>query len=186
MKLFKVFVLVMMIGLAQMVFAQAETDNPVIKIEDLQESGVFKADWLVKYVGVYGSSGTMNRTPIKVLTLPKDKAKVTVGYESDEKTPIWLMVETEKAKNLFFDSWADGSVDRMIINDSDNPASIKSGFNQLNTFCKMEDLASEASFMFSFKPEDVHIYQFSLYKSAANELSVLNSTFGLIWSISSG
>lgn len=104
-----------------------------------------------------GREGKFGQTAVR-RWVSENKDTVVVGYESDGK-PRWLISESEGAGMRFFDMSADGSVNRIILNNSRDPAQRKAAWNDQATFKSMENLAKEARVEADLMPKEVNVYE---------------------------
>jgi len=139
---------------------EKETRPEGTKISDV-EKGIEKArEDVVKIaegLKIKGREGKFGQTTVRRWVSEK-KEVVVAGYENDGK-PRWLILENEGAQMRFFDMKADGSVDRIIINDEKSPARKKATDNDIKTFVSMDKLAGEARVSADLIPEKAHVYE---------------------------
>ncbi|MFH1866700.1 MAG: hypothetical protein ABIJ81_01305 [Patescibacteria group bacterium] len=111
-----------------------------------------------------GQQGRIERIPVRRWVSPDKKNSTTVGY-SDEKSSDakWLIYEGNDASMRFFDNGADGSVDRIIIDNEARPhgSQQKSAENDLKTFSSINELADDASVEANLDPQDIKVYEIS-------------------------
>ena len=139
---------------------EKETRPEGTKISDV-EKGVEKAkeDVLKIAEGLKTKEreGKFGQTPVRRWVSEK-KDTVVVGYENDGK-PRWLITENEGAQMRFFDMSADGSVNRVIINDEKSTARKKATDNDMKTFIPMDKLAWEARVSADLIQEKARVYE---------------------------
>lgn len=104
-----------------------------------------------------GREGKFGQTTVR-RRISEKKDTVVVGYENDGK-PRWLISENDRAQMRFFDMSADGSVNRVILNNSRDPAQRKAAWNDQATFKSVENLAKEARVSADLIPEKVRVYE---------------------------
>lgn len=139
---------------------EKETSPGGAKISDV-EKGIEKAKEdvlkIAENLKSKGREGKMGQTTIR-RWISEGKDTVVVGYSNDGK-PRWLISENEGGKMRFIDMSADGSVNRVIINDEKSPARKKAIDNDLKTFVSIDDLAKEARVTADLIPEKTHVYE---------------------------
>ncbi|MDZ7798150.1 MAG: hypothetical protein U5L76_00870 [Patescibacteria group bacterium] len=152
------------------------------RIEKLVENSAEKVQKIISIINEKGQEGTMGNTPVKRLE-SSDGSITTVGYSDDnynnEMEPNeseWLLHGNEKASMSYLDEGANGSIDRIVLNNDKTNKFIgeKRAFNKLNSFVPMETLADKAKIKSSLEPKDQAIYEMN---NNENEYSIKVAEF---------
>jgi hypothetical protein len=101
-----------------------------------------------------GQKGRIGNCNVKQLTMPNDN-RIIGGYDAEWKE-IWIIVE--KPDTLFLDSNIDGTVDRVVVNNTRKRASIKMAENELNSFLPFAELAENAEMEADLDPQKISVY----------------------------
>ncbi|MDP3934987.1 MAG: hypothetical protein Q8Q46_02115 [Candidatus Giovannonibacteria bacterium] len=139
---------------------EKETRPEGTKISDT-ERGIekIKEDVLkiAESLKIKGREGKFGQTATR-RWVSENKEVIVAGYENDGKAR-WIILENENAQMRFFDMSADGSVNRVIINDEKSPAGRKATDNDIKTFVSMDKLAKDARVSADLMPEKAHVYE---------------------------
>jgi len=151
---------------AQAISKEAEPQDTRKKIEALQKDTADKEKEVLLEVAEKGRKGVANpgtaaEHVIRELKTP-DNETVRVGYDKSDTKAQWLIKENGDASMRFYDAGADGTLDRIIINndDKEKPAA-KTQLNDFDTFGDIDALASEAKMLADMDPKQIKVYALS-------------------------
>ncbi len=128
--------------------------------------------------------GTINGDKSREWDLIDKGERVQVGYKADGITPKWIIYENSNGAKLYFDDNADGSIDKVIINNEikkENTSQIdkdaQRASSELDAFDSMESLAETANIKASMKPEDITIAKIN-FKDGHSTLRIVDFKSG--------
>ncbi len=163
----KIAALITLLSLTQLESAMAQetepSDNNQEKITALAKKTGEHVKKIADNFKEVGQRGTIGKTKVRRVVNSAKETTTTVGYNNDETETKWLTHEVMGSSLRFFDDNADGSLDKIIINDENSklgPAG-KSLENDLQTFDDMSSLAENAEMIASLKPEKIKVYAFT-------------------------
>lgn len=142
----------------ELAFAQekGEEKDTRVKIEQSIKEAAVHVQKIAAILKEKGGAGYLKglspeKIPIRSLILPESKQMVEVGYKGQvlednsriEKEPLFFIQEKEEGAIWFYDKNADGSLDRVILNNNTpRPGTpSKSFYNREKTLSSMDDLA---------------------------------------------
>lgn len=170
-------ILFAMLKLADPSFAGGQEANGAEKAKENMKAAKDSALKVASLSLEKGRAGKIGETAVR--ELQKEGEKITVGFDKQGK-PAWIIEEGTGAKISLMDADMDGVVDRVIFNNSGDPANRKSAFNKLNHFTKMDELANSATVGADLLPEDVRILEFGKNenKTTAKDVNFKDGTSG--------
>jgi len=108
--------------------------------------------------------GTVDQTKSREWESKNKEEIVEVGYQADGVTPKWIIYENNNGAKLYFDDNADGSVDRVIVNNEVNKEGNsqldndeQKAISELDAFGSIESLARKAETIAGLKPREITV-----------------------------
>ena len=136
-----------------------QEEDPKHEIEQMQQKAEEHVQRIVVRLETKGREGTLGEVPVREW-VSSGSDKTTVGYNAEGQAQ-WLIHENSDASLRFFDDGADGSLDRVILNNEEpeHGGKVKAAFNDLKTFSSMDELAHRAEIGASLEPEDIRVFE---------------------------